>query len=67
MNAARRSSRGRRAVSPERQDVMVPRQLSDEPHRPPFQYRKPVKGSLVWWLRFLGIVAFLIILMRLPN
>ncbi len=31
-------------------------------------YRKPIRGSLVWWLRFLGVVAFLIILaVRLPS
>ena len=34
---------------------------------PTFHYRKPVRGSLVWWLRFLGIVAFLIVLLRLPR
>lgn len=33
---------------------------------PAFRYRKPVRGSLVWWLRCLGIAAFLIVLMRLP-
>jgi uncharacterized membrane protein YbhN (UPF0104 family) len=26
-----------------------------------------VKGSLVWWLRFLGIVAFVVVLLRLPK
>ena len=31
------------------------------------QYRKPVRGSLVWWLRFFGIVAFCIILFNLPK
>ena len=36
--------------------------------RPAFQYRKPIRGSLVWWLRFLGIAAFLAILvMQLPR
>lgn len=37
--------------------------------RPPkVQYRKPVKGSLVWWLRCLGVVAFLtILLVQLPR
>jgi uncharacterized membrane protein YbhN (UPF0104 family) len=29
--------------------------------------RKPVRGSLVWWLRCFGIVAFLIVLLRLPK
>jgi uncharacterized membrane protein YbhN (UPF0104 family) len=33
---------------------------------PIFQNRKPVRGSLVWWLRFLGIAAFVIVLLRLP-
>src|SRR3989338_9750507 len=32
-----------------------------------FQERKPIRGSLVWWLRFSGIVAFFVVLMRLPN
>ena len=32
-----------------------------------FQYRKPVRGSLVWWLRFVGVAAFLVILLRLPG
>lgn len=30
-----------------------------------FQYRKPVRGSLVFWLRFSGVVAFVILLLRL--
>ena len=34
---------------------------------PAVQYRKPVRGSRVWWLRFLGVAAFLIVLMRLPG
>ena len=38
-----------------------------KPIPPAFHYRKPVRGSLVWWLRFLGIVAFLVILSRLPS
>ena len=29
--------------------------------------RKPVRGSVVWWLRFFGIAAFLIVLLRLPT
>ncbi|MBI3996950.1 MAG: flippase-like domain-containing protein [Candidatus Omnitrophica bacterium] len=29
--------------------------------------RKPVRGSLIWWLRFLGVVAFFIILLQLPK
>ena len=35
--------------------------------KPSYQYRKPVRGSLVWWLRFLGIAAFFIVLLRLPR
>lgn len=34
---------------------------------PTVRDRKPVRGSLVWWLRFLGIAAFLIVLLRLPT
>jgi hypothetical protein len=34
---------------------------------PKFHERKPVRGSLVWWLRFLGAAAFLILLVRLPR
>jgi len=34
---------------------------------PKMQYRKPIRGSLVWWLRCLGIIAFLVILLRLPR
>ena len=35
---------------------------------PAFQYRRPVKGSLVWWLRFFGVAAFLVILLvQLPR
>lgn len=33
-----------------------------------FHYRKPVRGSLVWWLRFCGVAAFLIVLLfQLPR
>ena len=32
-----------------------------------FHDRKPVQGSLVWWLRFLGAAAFIIVLLRLPT
>ncbi len=31
-----------------------------------FHERKPIRGHLVGWLRFLGIVALVILLMRLP-
>ena len=34
---------------------------------PEFHFRKPVRGSLVWWLRFLGVGAFLVLLLRLPK
>ena len=33
----------------------------------PYRARKPVRGSLVWWLRFLGVAAFAIVLLRLPQ
>jgi hypothetical protein len=37
-------------------------------YQPPvFQERKPVRGSPIFWLRFLGVVAFLVILLRLPT
>ena len=33
-----------------------------------FHYRTPIRGSLVWWLRFLGILAFLVMLLvQLPR
>jgi uncharacterized protein (TIRG00374 family) len=32
------------------------------PPLPTYQYRKPVKGSVIWWLRFLGVAAFLAVL-----
>lgn len=32
-----------------------------------FQYRKPVRNSLVWWLRCFGIAAFVVLLLRLPQ
>lgn len=36
--------------------------------KPTPPYRKPVRGSLVWWLRFLGVIAFLVLLLlRLPR
>lgn len=34
---------------------------------PQLRYRKPVRGAAIWWLRFFGVVAFLIILSRLPS
>ena len=33
----------------------------------PYRARKPVRGSLVWWLRFLGVATFLVVLLRLPQ
>ncbi len=34
----------------------------------PVERRKPVRGSIVWWLRFLGILAFISILwLRVPG
>ena len=47
----------------------MPRTLDSDPLAPTaFHYRKPIRGSLVWWLRFLGIAAFLIVLMiQLPR
>ena len=41
--------------------------MSNAPPLPAFQDRKPVRGSLIWWLRCLGIVAFFIVLLRLPK
>ena len=36
--------------------------------RPAFHERTPVRGSLVWWLRFFGVVAFVaILLIQLPR
>ena len=32
-----------------------------------FQYRKPIRGHLVWWLRWLGLAAFVILLLRLTR
>ena len=46
--------------------VMDPKQSAYASTPPSFQYRKPVRGSLVWWMRFLGIAAFFLILLRLP-
>ncbi len=39
----------------------------DQPAPLTFHERKPVRGSLIWWLRWLGIVAFLIVLWQLPQ
>lgn len=32
-----------------------------------FQYRKPIRGHLVWWLRWLGLAAFVILLLRFTR
>ncbi len=45
--------------------TIVPPTLDVE--RPVLQGRKPIRGSLVWWLRFLGVAAFILILLRLPQ
>ncbi len=37
------------------------------PEPPSFTYRKPIRGSLVWGLRFLGIAALIVVLLRLPK
>lgn len=45
--------------------------IIEEFDAPRLRGRKPVRGSLVWWLRFLGLVAFVVVLLRLspgtPN
>jgi uncharacterized membrane protein YbhN (UPF0104 family) len=46
---------------------MGPLQTAYVPERPTVQYRKPIRGSLVWWLRFLGVAAFVVVLLRLPH
>jgi len=40
---------------------------ADEPAAPTFQYRRPVRNAIIWWLRCFGVVTFLIILLRLPR
>ena len=47
---------------------MAPQQSPYVLAAPAYQDRKPVRGSIVWWLRFLGIVAFVtILLLQLPR
>ncbi len=42
--------------------------VADARTQPTFQYRKPVRGSLVWWLRVSGVIAFIaILLIQLPR
>ena len=50
-------------------DAMPTKPLPDDlDAAPAFRYRKPVRGSLVWWLRCLGVVAFVVILLvNLPR
>ena len=31
------------------------------------QERKPIRGSLIWWLRLLGVIAFVVLLITLPK
>ncbi|HEX9781072.1 MAG TPA: lysylphosphatidylglycerol synthase transmembrane domain-containing protein [bacterium] len=38
-----------------------------EPARPEVGYRKPVRGSIVWWLRCIGVIAFVVVLLGLPQ
>ena len=45
----------------------MPLPQSRAPKAPAFQYRKPVRNALVWWLRCFGIIALLAILLRLPH
>ena len=45
-----------------------PRRLTEPDALPTFHDRKPVRGSVVWWLRCFGIVAFVIVLiLQLPR
>jgi len=37
--------------------------LPDTPPAPAIHYRKPVRGSLVWWVRFLGVAAVIVVLL----
>ena len=46
-------------------DATRPSRYAVEP--PTFHYRKPVRGSVVWWLRCLGVVALVVVLLRLPG
>jgi uncharacterized membrane protein YbhN (UPF0104 family) len=50
-----------------RETVMPFTQAVDPSARHVVQYRKPIHGSTIWWLRFLGVVAFIVILLRLPG
>jgi glycosyltransferase 2 family protein len=34
---------------------------------PTIKTRKPIRGSLVWWLRLMGVLTFLILIFRLPT
>ena len=34
---------------------------------PSFEYHKPFRGRLTWWLRCLGLVAFVLLLLNLPQ
>ncbi len=48
--------------------VMALPQLADPDAPALIHYRKPVRGSLVWWLRFCGVAAFIVVLvLQLPK
>ncbi len=34
---------------------------------PTIHERKPIKGAVVWWLRWFGVLAFIVILLQLPR
>jgi uncharacterized membrane protein YbhN (UPF0104 family) len=43
------------------------RDSATRPRPIPFEYPKPGKSTLVWWLRLLGAVAFIVLILRLPS
>ena len=43
-----------------------PSVLATPPRPVPFEYPRLGKSTLVWWLRLLGAVAFVVLLLRLP-
>jgi len=47
---------------------MTPRYVDASVAPPAVHYRTPIRGSLIWWLRFVGVAAFLLILaLHLPR
>ena len=46
---------------------MTPKTPEYAPPAPSVRYRKPVRSSVVWWLRCLGIAAFFLVLLQLPK